>query len=664
LEENRIVMKLPWKRRKEKVSAEPETELAKAPELEKEPEPGNFQPSTQGGIRFGIRAKVLSSFLVIFLLTIGLGIVVEGQAQRVKSGVDQVYSRDFVGMGKIAVIARDVGTDYAATLGVLQAADAHSRAVLRQEIGGYDSSISASLRSIAANPDPGVRSLVGQFRTMFADYATARNQAISVGLASPGLPAASLAEATMQDRYVSVIGALDQLTHNGLGNARATDTRILAGLRGDRNTILLMSLIGAILALGLALFFSTRISRRLRSVTKAAAKLAEGDFSQRADARSRDEVGVLADAFNSMADQIQAMVEAEREANRVMQEWIADQEVFVQRVGSGDLTVRLQPTGDKQIDAVGSRLNTMVGSLGDMSGRVREAASSMGAATSEILAAVSQHTASTAEQSSAISQTAVTVEEVRASAEQASRRAQDVAKQAETSAQVSDDGSRTVEHLVAGMTEIRDRVQEMARNILALSQQTQLVGDITATVNDLADQSNMLALNAAIEAAKAGEQGKGFAVVAAEVRTLAEQSKQATAQVQSILGEIQRGTNQAVQATEEGTRVVETGVDLAQRSGDVINQLAGTIRETALAAQAIAASAHEQSIGMDQIAQAMTDINQMTTQFVAGAQQSQAAAEGLRDLADRLQTLTERYRVSEEALEADASPEAGPGEAA
>jgi methyl-accepting chemotaxis protein len=197
------------------------------------------------------------------------------------------------------------------------------------------------------------------------------------------------------------------------------------------------------------------------------------------------------------------------------------------------------------------------------------------------------------------------------------------------------------------MNEIRDKVQEIARNILALSQQTQLVGDITATVNDLADQSNMLALNAAIEAAKAGEQGKGFAVVAAEVRNLAEQSKQATAQAQSILSEIQRGTNQAVVVTEEGTRVVEGGVDLAQRSGDAIAQLAGTIRETAQAAKVIAASAHEQSIGMDQIAQAMGDINQMTTQFVAGAQQSQGAAEGVRDLADRLQELIERYRVTQ-----------------
>jgi len=647
-------MRLPWKRHKQEVSEEPEPEL----EVEKEAEPGNFQPTKRSGIRFGIRAKVLSSFLVVLVLAVALGWVVEGQAQRVKAGIDDVYFNDFVGMSNIALIARDVGTDYETTLRILEAAgNAHDQQVLRQELDGYDSAIDSALKEVESDPDGSKRAKARIFQSSFNAYRSARNQAIKVGLANPQSAAEATADGDMQDRYVIMISALDDLKNNGLSDARDTDNQILAGLRADRNHVLELTLVGAALALGLALFFSTRISRRLRGLTRSAAQLAEGDFSERADARSRDEVGILAEAFNSMADQLQAMVEAEREANRVMQEWIADQEVFVQRVGGGDLTVRLQPTGDGQIDAVGTRLNTMVGSLGEMSGRVREAASSMSAATSEILAAVSQHTASTAEQSSAISQTAVTVEEVRASAEQASRRAQDVAKQAETSAQVSDDGSRTVEHLVTGMTEIRDRVQEMARNILALSQQTQLVGDITATVNDLADQSNMLALNAAIEAAKAGEQGKGFAVVAAEVRTLAEQSKQATAQVQSILGEIQRGTNQAVQATEEGTRVVESGVDLAQRSGDVINQLAGTIRETALAAQAIAASAHEQSIGMDQIAQAMTDINQMTTQFVAGAQQSQSAAEGLRDLADRLQTLTERYRVSEDALQGNTPAE-------
>jgi methyl-accepting chemotaxis protein len=195
------------------------------------------------------------------------------------------------------------------------------------------------------------------------------------------------------------------------------------------------------------------------------------------------------------------------------------------------------------------------------------------------------------------------------------------------------------------MQDIRDKVQAIAQDILALSEQTQQIGEITATVNDIADQSNLLALNAAIEAAKAGEQGKGFAVVAAEVRNLAEQSKQATAKVRLILGDIQKATNAAVLATEQGSRGADTGLGLAQRAGEVIGQLGDAIRQAAQAAQQIAALVHQQSVGMDQIAQAMGEINQATTQFVAGARQSQTAAEGLNALAKQLQLTTERYRL-------------------
>jgi methyl-accepting chemotaxis protein len=155
----------------------------------------------------------------------------------------------------------------------------------------------------------------------------------------------------------------------------------------------------------------------------------------------------------------------------------------------------------------------------------------------------------------------------------------------------------------------------------------------------------LLALNAAIEAAKAGEQGKGFAVVAAEVRNLAEQSKQATTKVRLILGNIQKATNAAVLATEQGTKGADAGLGLAQRAGAVIGQLMEAVRQAAQSAQQISASVHQQSVGMDQIAQAMGEISQATSQFVAGAHQSQSAAEGLQTLAHQLQLGTERYKL-------------------
>jgi methyl-accepting chemotaxis protein len=195
------------------------------------------------------------------------------------------------------------------------------------------------------------------------------------------------------------------------------------------------------------------------------------------------------------------------------------------------------------------------------------------------------------------------------------------------------------------MEDIRERVDGIASDIERLSSRTEQIGAITATVNGLADRSNLLALNASIEAARAGEHGKGFAVVADQVRSLAEQSKAATAQVATILSDIRTATAAAVLAGKQGTEVVEHGLELAGRAGDGIRSLAETIGEASRSAGQIAASAHQQSSGIDQIARSMQSIDEGTGQFVDGARRSEQAAEDLNELSGRLAALTERYRV-------------------
>ena len=102
---------------------------------------------------------------------------------------------------------------------------------------------------------------------------------------------------------------------------------------------------------------------------------------------------------------------------------------------------------------------------------------------------------------------------------------------------------------LGGLTDIRAQVDEIARKIAQLSERTQQIGGITQTVKDLADQSNMLALNAAIEAVRSGERGKGFAIVAREIRSLADQSIQATNRVREILEDISASIRRAVAIT-------------------------------------------------------------------------------------------------------------------
>lgn len=425
--------------------------------------------------------------------------------------------------------------------------------------------------------------------------------------------------------------------------ARTADSRAAAAWARAMVVVGLGLVIVPIFCLGLIL--ASRISRNARVVTSAALELAAGKADARADVRSNDEIGDVARSFNEMADRLAAAGEQERHIREVLEAAVAEFSDFASRVAQGDLTVRVSSNGNESLGNLSGNLNAMVGALAELAGQVREGVQGISSASSKILAAVSQHSASATEQSSAINETSATVDEVRAAAELSAERAREVAEQAQSSAEAGNEGKRAMEDIVEAMGEIRDRVQAIARDILTLSEQTQQIGEITTTVNELADQSNILALNASIEAAKAGEHGKGFSVVAAEVRTLAEQSKQATEQVRGILRDIEKANSAAVLATEQGTQVVGRGLELSARAGGVIESLSHTIRRATQAALQIAASAQQQNVGMDQIAQAMNDVSEGTTQFVSGAQQSQQASEELNELSQRLSGLTERYRL-------------------
>jgi methyl-accepting chemotaxis protein len=294
---------------------------------------------------------------------------------------------------------------------------------------------------------------------------------------------------------------------------------------------------------------------------------------------------------------------------------------------------------------LGQRLNAVTGSLQRMITQIRDAANDLSEGTAEILAAATQQAAGASEQSAAISQTTVTVDEVKTISEQAIDHAQEVASASQHTVVVSHSGRSAVVDTVASMGQIKGRVESIAENILALSEQTQQIGEIIATVNDIATQSNMLALNASVEAARAGEHGKGFAVVAGEVRNLAEQSRQATAQVREILMDIQNGINATVMATEEGIKEVDTGLELASGAGDAIEGLSTVIDESAQAAMQMVAGGQQQASGVEQIALAMQNINQATQQSLASTHQVEKAAQDLNELARSMSQIVDQYQL-------------------
>ena len=268
--------------------------------------------------------------------------------------------------------------------------------------------------------------------------------------------------------------------------------------------------------------------------------------------------------------------------------------------------------------------------------QLRASVDQLSTSSAEILATTTQVASGAAETATAVSETTATVEEVKQTAQLSSQKARLVSDSAQKASQVSQNGRKSVEEAMQGMQRIQEQMESIAESIVRLSEQSQSIGEIIATVNDLAEQSNLLAVNAAIEANKAGEQGKGFAVVAQEVKSLAEQSKQATAQVRTILGDIQRATSAAVLATEQGNKAVQAGVKQTTETGESIRLLADSIVEAAQAATQIAASSQQQMVGMDQVALAMESIKQASVQNVSGARQAEVAAQSLHELGLKL----------------------------
>jgi methyl-accepting chemotaxis protein len=391
-------------------------------------------------------------------------------------------------------------------------------------------------------------------------------------------------------------------------------------------TIVIGTLAALILA-GLAGLMITRdIAGPLKSLTGLAERIASGDLSSAVTASERgDEVGALTRAFERMARFLRTMAGA------------------AEQIAAGDLRTSLQPQSPQ--DVLGNAFVRMTDNLRRQIGGVVEGAAVLGSAATEIVASTAQLASGATESAAAVSETTTTVEEIRQTSQLANQKAKAVADSAQKAVQISHIGRKSTEDVTAGMGRIRTQMEAIAESMMSLSEQTQTIGQIIATVEDLAAQSNLLAVNAAIEAAKAGEHGKGFGVVAQEVKSLAEQSRQATDRVRTILSDIQKATTAAVMAPEQGGKAVEAGGKQTETAGESIAALAGSVTEAAQAAMQIAASSQQQLVGMDQVAGAMENIKQASTQNVASAKQLETAARNLADLGQRLKQLVESYTV-------------------
>ncbi|MBX9687432.1 MAG: methyl-accepting chemotaxis protein [Candidatus Obscuribacterales bacterium] len=318
----------------------------------------------------------------------------------------------------------------------------------------------------------------------------------------------------------------------------------------------------------------------------------------------------------------------------------------VSKIVEGDLGVSI-PAADSndELGVLINNFNVLIDNLKDDRRKISEAVGVLAAAVEQILNATSASASGASQTAATVTETTIAAEEVRQTTMIATENSRFVADLAEETAKVSLEGRRATEDTVMQMTRMRQQMATIADGMSGLLEKSQAIVEITTTVDDLAQQSNLLAVNAAVEAARAGELGKGFSVVAQEVKALAALSKEATAEVRRILEDIQKATAGAAVSIEQGSGMVEAAVKQSSEAGNAIEALTRSVSEAASAASQIAAANQEQLVGIDQVVTAMQGIQGAMKQHAGSSRDIDAAAQKLNSIRDTLLVLVNRYRV-------------------
>ncbi|MCA3011481.1 MAG: methyl-accepting chemotaxis protein [Myxococcaceae bacterium] len=284
------------------------------------------------------------------------------------------------------------------------------------------------------------------------------------------------------------------------------------------------------------------------------------------------------------------------------------------------------------------RLVRLVARLSSAAARITEAALALRQASSA-------SEASAAQQAAALNQTSATTSALAQSARHIAASASRVQELARQTLDAAEAGSATAVAFRAAIDRMRDDNRAIAEAVEQLSSRMQQIGRIVDVIDGVADRSELLALSAELEGTRAGEVGKGFALVAGEMRRLAENVLESTAEVEELIAEIRAATRQTAEATAKARALTEGGTALADEVSLALTAVARGARQTADAARTIGLATQQQESGTDQLADAMADILGITQQTVGSTRQLAEADERLETQSTALAEVVRRFRA-------------------
>lgn len=313
--------------------------------------------------------------------------------------------------------------------------------------------------------------------------------------------------------------------------------------------------------------------------------------------------------------------------------------------GEGDLTKRIDMDYKDEIGELAQTFNSFVGKLNDLMSKVAKASMQIRVSVQSISRSTEEVAKAAVIQSEQTTLVATSSEEMSVNIMSNTSNTNDAVVLSQNASESAQSGREVVDGTISAVNTIAAAVTDSAKTITELERSSAQITNIIEVINDITDQVNILSLNASIEAVSAGEYGKGFAVVADEIKNLADRTNKSTAEISMMIVQIQKTTNMVIKFMENISQEIENGIKLSKKTDASLNQILELNNQTMEMITNISVSSKQQSQTAEEISQSIESIAGITRETTSKIKNIDSISETLVTHTNTLKELVEMFKL-------------------